>query len=173
MDEKINKNSATVISVNSYDADTSARYSLNIGAYLGHLSINVFKNVDNVGAFLFRRSIQPFIAMSIIPKKLEKLLKMEPGGSDSFNLLDYNQEDKKFNIGFTMSFKKTQDNKQMIVVSEKDKDTVKLILQMPPRVDLTNVSEHNKNNEYIEGLIHELKYSTNRAITSSLLLMKK
>ena len=57
---------------------------------------------------------------------------MEPGDEDSFNLLDWNLEEKKFQIGFTMSFKRNQDNKPMIIISAKEKPPVKFILQMPP-----------------------------------------
>ena len=164
---KINKNSATIINVQS------TPFNFNISSYLGHLSISVFQRVEGTPSFMFRQSIQPFIAHTTIPKRLEKLLKMEPGGEESFNLKKWNPEEKKWFIEFSMSFKRNQENKPLIIISAKDKPTVKFTLQMIPKVELSNVSEHNKTNEYIEGLINDLKFGTNRAILSSLQLIGK
>ena len=171
--KKINKNASTIISVSSKDFNTKVNYTLSINAYLGHLGITIFQRTEDAYSVIHRRPIQPFIAVTIIPKKLEKLLKMEPGNEDSFNLLDWNPEEKKFQIGFTMSFKRNQDNKPMIIISAKDKPTVKFMIQMPNKVDLPNVSEYNKNNGYIESLINDLKTGTQRAILTSLLPVSK
>ena len=170
---KVNKNTTQVINVQSRDIETNTSYNFSVSSYLGHLSVSVFKRVDGTSSLLFRQPIQPFIAHTVMVKKFEKLLKMEPGGEDSFSLKEWSQEEKKWNVKFTMSFKRNQENKPIIMISAKDKPTVRFIIQMNQKLDLPNVSEHNKSNLYIESLIDELKTGTQRAIIASLLLMKQ
>ena len=176
---KINRNTTQVINIQSRNPETNISHNLVVNSFLGNLGIAIFKRIDGTSSLMFRQPIQPFISHTTIPKRLEKLLKMEPGGEESFSLKRWNPEEKKWFIEFNMSFKRSQENKPLIIISSSknassnDKVTVKFTLQMIPKVELSNVSEYNKTNEYIEGLINDLKLGTNRAIIASLQLIGK